>query len=362
MSTTATGDAPGRVRVGCSGWAYDDWRGRAYERDLPTSAWLPRYAEWFDTVEINATFYRLPELTTVAGWSAKAPPGFRFAVKLGQYGTHRKKLRDPESWLGQHVERIAGLGAHLGPNLVQLPPRWSRDPGRLDAFLSAIATTGWRWAVEFRDPTWLHDDTFAALERHGVALCVHDLLPGHPVERTAAWTYVRFHGPRATEDPYRGRYGPDRLSPWVDQLGRWRDEGVDTFAYFNNDFDGHALSDARWLRRALGSPPPGTDPPDPPGWDPWAEDHRPTDFQRAVVGVVGDLREGEIVTYGEVADEVGRPGSAQAVANVLRRADGLPWWRVVPADGRLYRSHEPWQRPLLEDEGHVIDADRRVLG
>ncbi len=98
----------------------------------------------------------------------------------------------------------------------------------------------------------------------------------------------------------------------------------------------------------------------PPGWSPWPDDHRLTEFQQAVVDAVAELQAGDLVTYGELAAEIGRPGSGQAVANVLRHADEVPWWRVVPAGGRLYRTHAPVQQPLLEAEGHVVDEDRRI--
>ena len=98
----------------------------------------------------------------------------------------------------------------------------------------------------------------------------------------------------------------------------------------------------------------------PPGWAPWPENHEPTAFQQAVIDGARALRSGDVVTYGELAEEIGRPGSGQAVANVLRHAPDLPWWRVVPSTGRLYRTHAPPQRPLLEREGHTVDADRRI--
>ena len=184
---------PGRAWVGCSGWVYPDY-----------------YARHFDTVEINNTFYRLPAAAAVEQWAAQAPTGFSYAVKLGQFGSHRMKLRDAPRWLPNHLDRVRRLGATLGPNLVQLPPRWKRNTERLDEFLTA-APRDLRWAVEVRDPSWLHDDVYDVLARHGAALCIHDLLPAHPWERTTSWTYVRFHGPDALEDPYRGRYGGRRL-------------------------------------------------------------------------------------------------------------------------------------------------------
>lgn len=244
------GAMAGALRVGCSGWSYRDWRGPVYPPGAPARTWFALYAERFDTVELNSTFYRLPAASTVEGWEAQAPDGFCFAVKVGQFGSHRMKLRDPASWVPRHLDRIRRLGRHLGPNLVQLPPKWRCDPARLDELL-AVAPRDVRWAVEVRDPSWLDDEVYAVLERHGAALCLHDLLADHPWRRTAPFTYVRFHGPRARTEPYRGRYGPRRLARVADTLASWLDEGTDVYAYFNNDYDGHAVVDATMLRDAL---------------------------------------------------------------------------------------------------------------
>jgi uncharacterized protein YecE (DUF72 family) len=217
-----------------------------YPKEARSADWFRLYAEQFRTVEINNWFYRLPDAAQVDRWAAQAPRGFVFAVKLGQYGSHRKKLSDASTWLPNHVARAERLGAHLGPTLVQLPPRWRRRPERLDEFLDA-APRSMRWAVEVRDASWLHDDVFAVLERHGAALCIHDLLPDHPWIRTTDWTYVRFHGPEADSNRYVGRYSGRRLWRVADRLASWRDDGVDVFAYFNNDRNGDAVLDAHWL-------------------------------------------------------------------------------------------------------------------
>jgi uncharacterized protein YecE (DUF72 family) len=238
------------LRVGCSGWSYKDWRGGVYPADLPPRRWLDHYQGLFDTVELNATFYRLPSKEAVDGWAGRACPGFVFAVKVGAFGSHRMKLKDAASWLPNHIDRVSRLGEHLGPNLVQLPPRWKRNVERLDEFLT-VAPTSMRWAVELREPSWLHDDVFEVLRRHRAALCIHDLLPDHPFELTTDWTYVRFHGPDALERPYHGSYGPERLRAWADRLGPILDDGHAVFAYFNNDWHGHAVTDATSLRDTL---------------------------------------------------------------------------------------------------------------
>jgi len=242
----------GTAWVGCSGWQYKDWRGIVYPRELPARRWFEHYASLFGTVELNSTFYRLPKDSTVEGWRAAAPPGFVYAVKLGAFGTHRMKLRDPGSWLPRHVHVVGLLGPTLGPTLVQLPPRWRRDTARLDALLS-VAPKTMRWAVELRDPSWLHDDVFAVLESHGAALCIHDLLERHPFVVTTDWTYVRFHGPDAIARPYHGRYGARRLWRPARRLAELLDDGRDVYCYFNNDFEGNALADAQWMAQRLES-------------------------------------------------------------------------------------------------------------
>ncbi len=248
------GTGPGRVgslRVGTSGWVYRDWRGVVYPAALAQREWFGYYATLFDTVELNNTFYRLPPVETVESWARQAPPGFVYSLKLGSFGSHRMKLRDAQSWLPNHVDRAQRLGAALGPTLVQLPPRWHRNVDRLDEFLTA-APRSLRWAVELRDPSWLHDDVYDVLRRHEAALCLHDLLPGLPWILTADWTYVRFHGPDALEEKYHGRYGGRGLARAARHLARWLEEGHDAFAYFNNDYEGDAVFDALWLQRRLG--------------------------------------------------------------------------------------------------------------
>jgi uncharacterized protein YecE (DUF72 family) len=238
------------VRVGCSGWSYRHWVGRFYPADVPASRRFAHYAERFDTVELNTTFYRLPTVSAVQGWAEAAPPGFVYALKLGAFGSHRMKLADATSWLPNHLDRATRLGASLGPTVVQLPPRWRRDEGRLDEFLQATAGSGLRWAVELREPSWVHDAVFAVLEEHRAALVLHDLLE-LPWLCTTAWTYLRFHGPDAAARPYQGAYGRRRLHRWADRLRPWLEDGRDVYAYFNNDQDAHAVRDACILRDLL---------------------------------------------------------------------------------------------------------------
>jgi len=233
------------LRVGTSGYRYEHWRGSFYPRELPLRAWFEHYAEHFDTVEINNTFYRLPAAHTFESWHDQAPPGFRYALKFSRYGTHLKHLRDPAGPLEAFLDGAERLKSHLGPILVQLPPHWGADPGRLDAFLRE-APRRHRFAVEVRDPSWLCREVYDVLRAHRAALVIHDGLEGrsHPVVRTADWIYLRFHG-----DGYAGTYSPQALGGQARRIRRWLAEGHDVYAYFNNDLGGHAPRDAADLRR-----------------------------------------------------------------------------------------------------------------
>lgn len=242
----------GALRIGTSGYQYDHWRGSFYPADLPKRRWLERYMEAFDTLEINNTFYRLPSSEVFASWRRQAPAGFLFAVKMSRFATHMKHLNDPAQTVGKLMERAIALGPTLGPILVQLPPRWRADPARLDAFLTAfdeLAPSRQRVAVELRDPSWLVPEVYEVLETHGAALVLHDLLPAHPRVVTAAFTYRRFHG--AAPSTHDGGY-PDRpLTNEARCIERELDEGLDAYAYFNNDVGGHAFRDAMRLRELV---------------------------------------------------------------------------------------------------------------
>jgi uncharacterized protein YecE (DUF72 family) len=239
----------GEFRVGTSGWNYRHWRGLFYPADLPAKRWLAFYAQHFDTVEINATFYRLPSQAAVAAWREAAPPGFVYAWKASQYITHAKKLLDPAEPLARVYAPMAALGGTMGPVLLQLPPQLRFNPDRLAQFLPQLPP-GHRHAMEFRDPGWYVDATFELLAKHDVALCLsdHRAAPA-PWVRTASFVYVRGHGPAGD---YRGTYSEAALATWAAEIAAWRALGCDAFAYFDNDIGGAAPFDAQRLR-ALGT-------------------------------------------------------------------------------------------------------------
>jgi uncharacterized protein YecE (DUF72 family) len=233
------------LRVGTSGYQYKHWREVFYPKRLPVSRWFEHYARHFDTVELNSTFYRLPEASTFAAWRRQAPRGFCYAVKFSRYGSHLRRLLGPEALLERFFERATALRRTLGPILVQLPPHWRCDAERLRAFLAA-APRRHRWAVEFRDPRWLCEEVYEVLRRHRAALCLHDMIPDHPAVLTTDWTYIRYHGER-----YAGCYSAPQLRAEARRIRGYLAEGRDVFAYFNNDAEGYAVANALELRRRV---------------------------------------------------------------------------------------------------------------
>ncbi len=229
------------IRIGTSGWHYAHWRGVYYPQALPPADMLAYYARDFDTVEVNNSFYRLPEAATFAAWREATPTGFVFAVKASRYLTHMKKLKEPELAIARLIERVDALGGKRGPILFQLPPRWRVDVGRLAACLDALPA-GRRYAFELRDPSWHRADVYALLERHGAALCIYDLAGFQsPLRLTADFTYVRLHGPgRAYEDTYAEAV----LREWAERIGAWRRALRAIYVYFDNDQAGYAVRDA----------------------------------------------------------------------------------------------------------------------
>jgi uncharacterized protein YecE (DUF72 family) len=238
------------VRIGCSGWNYDDWRERVYPAGLPASRWLEHYATLFDTVEVNATFYRLPSRDTVAAWVERTPDDFLLSLKASRYLTHVKRLRDLPDGIDRLRERIEPLleTPKMGPLLWQLPENFKRDDERLARALAALPE--WRHCFEFRHPSWFAPEVLDRLREHSVALVIgdHPERPFQSHERTADWTYVRLHyGARGR----RGNYSETELERWRRRIAAWRAD-TEVFVYANNDWEGFAVRNAGWLRDRLG--------------------------------------------------------------------------------------------------------------
>lgn len=218
--------------VGTSGWQYRHWRGCFYPPGVPQSAWLQYYAARFSTVEVDYTFYRLPEVATFDGWRHRTPADFVMAVKASRYLTHIRRLRDPADPVRRLVERARHLGPKLGPVLLQLPASFRADPPALDDALASFPRSV-RVAFEPRHDSWFSDEVADVLARHRAAFCLSDTGGRRsPMWRTADWGYVRFHRGRATPDPC---YGRAALHAWAERLAELFGPAPDVFAYFNND-------------------------------------------------------------------------------------------------------------------------------
>jgi uncharacterized protein YecE (DUF72 family) len=237
------------VRIGCSGWNYASWRNDFYPPRTPASRWLEHYAQVFDTVEVNSTFYRLAKRDAVARWVEQTPEGFCFTVKASRYLTHIKRLND----IGQGIERFyAPLeplveAGRLGPVLWQLPPDFRRDDAKLAALLDAVPEG--RHCVEFRHPSWFAEEVYELLRWHGAALVIGDRkgLEFQTHEIVGDWTFVRFHhGHRGR----RGNYSDTELDEWAARIGDWS-RRVDAYVYFNNDWEVFAPRNAVALKRKL---------------------------------------------------------------------------------------------------------------
>lgn len=238
------------IFIGTSGWNYDHWKGSFYPDDLKQAGWLEYYQTQFRTVEINNSFYQLPDIKTLKDWSNKVCKAFMFAPKANRYITHMKKLSNPDDSVDKMISTFSTLEDKLGPVLFQLPPNWNYNQERLESFLSMLPDNH-RWVFEFRDKSWINDDACALLEKYGAAFCIYDITGYESPEYiTADFIYVRLHGPDQ-DQKFKGSYSESKLSEWADRLNKWKQGGRDVFVYFNNDEQGFAPQNALTLKRIL---------------------------------------------------------------------------------------------------------------
>lgn len=235
------------ISIGTSGWQYASWRERFYPRSLRQAGWLEHYADRFSVVEVNNTFYRLPQEHTFADWELRTPSDFVFVCKMSRFFSHIKRLRDPVDPVRLFLERAKPLGSKLGPVLVQLPPNMSADADRLDEALAAFPNDV-RVAVEFRHRSWFTDEIHQVMQRRGAALCLADRgsRPITPQWATAPWTYLRFHQGRAHPEPC---YGDAALRHWAERLMEAFGPDPEAYVFFNNDPQGCAVRDAARFAR-----------------------------------------------------------------------------------------------------------------
>jgi uncharacterized protein YecE (DUF72 family) len=238
------------IRIGTSGWSYDHWTDVLYPRGTPASNRLAIYVEEFNTVELNASFYRWPRDATFVGWRQRLPAGFTMSVKAHRGLTHYRRLKSPEPWIERFERCWASLGDRAEALLVQLHPEQQRDDARLEHFLSVMPRRI-PVAMELRHPSWNDPAVYAILERHGAAYVVMSGA-GLPcvLRATSDLVYVRMHGPDQ-DSLYAGSYSDDDLRWWADRVLEWHGEGRSVDVYFNNDLGGHAVRNARFLRELV---------------------------------------------------------------------------------------------------------------
>lgn len=239
----------GKLYCGTSGWNYKHWREIFYPRELPQSKWLEFYSEHFDTVEINNSFYKLPERATFESWRNQSSPVFTFSVKASRFLTHLKRLSDPEEPLDRLLTHASGLEEKLGPILYQFPPGWPFQKERLTHFLELLPKNV-RHVFEFRNATWQTDEVDNLLREHGVAYCIMSS-PDLPCRliTTCEFTYIRMHsGGSETE----GCYSDESLAKWAEHIKEFLLKG-DVYIYFNNDYKGFAVENAKTLIQLMGA-------------------------------------------------------------------------------------------------------------
>jgi len=241
--------APGSIRVGTSGWSYDHWDSEFYPKGVSQAKRLGYYATRFPTVEINASFYRLPTEGAVRGWHDTAPNHFRFAVKGSRLITHYHRLTDVDDLVATFMERVSALKTYLDVVLWQLPPTLERDDDLLDAFLRTLPRSNVRHAIEFRNTSWLAEDVFGILRSHRAAN-VHISSSDMPKNLTVTtdFVYVRLHG----LEGYQHDYSRGQLRPWAEFLREQHRQGRNGYVYFNNDARARAPRNALTLMEMLG--------------------------------------------------------------------------------------------------------------
>jgi len=236
------------IRIGTSGWYYEHWRESFYPADLSKSKWFEYYAQHFDTVEINNTFYHQPKEQSIRRWQEIAPEGFLYAVKANRYITHIQKLKNTSESLQRFLDGINLLKRRLGPVLYQLPPSLQINTDRLEAFIKLLPKR--KTAVfEFRHESWYCEDTYKLLEKYNAGFCIHDM-PGKesPKIVTSDTVYIRFHG---TTGRYSGSYPKSQLQEWAKWIKDQSKNAKGIYVYFNNDAHGHAIKNAKQLKELI---------------------------------------------------------------------------------------------------------------
>ncbi|MFO7978079.1 MAG: DUF72 domain-containing protein [Bacteroidales bacterium] len=240
-----------KMFIGCSGYSYNDWNKKFYPEDLPKKDWLSFYAEHFNTVEINNTFYKFPTEDQLSQWKDETPAGFKFTIKANRYLSHMKKLKVDDDFM-QSLERfndtLESIKEKLGCVLWQLPGNLKQNIPKLETFFDKLDKS-MQHVIEFREKSWFNDPVYQVLRKHGIAYCIlsaPDDLP-EDVVTTSNTAYLRFHGKSTW---YNYEYSDDELLSWKNRVNKLK--GIDQiFIYFNNDHQAYAVKNAMALKEMM---------------------------------------------------------------------------------------------------------------
>ncbi|OQX92954.1 MAG: hypothetical protein B6D58_00230 [candidate division Zixibacteria bacterium 4484_95] len=238
----------GNIHIGTSGFSYEHWKERFYPDDVKSKEWLEYYCRFFDTVELNSTFYHLPSEKVVQSWHKRTPKDFTYAVKASRYITHRLKLVDIKEPLKIFYRRASLFKSKLGPILFQLPPSLKLNLERLESFCKFLKK-GHRHVIEFRHESWHDDDVIILLRKHNICACFVSMPGLESIEEvTSDFVYVRFHG---AAQLYASKYTDKQLTVWAMLFREYLNQNLDVYAYFNNDYNAYAIENALKLKEML---------------------------------------------------------------------------------------------------------------
>jgi len=239
---------PGKLIIGTSGYSYNHWKSKFYPKGLPASEWLEYYSKKFSSVELNYTFYKLPEEKTFISWNKKTPESFIFSIKASRFITHIKRLKDSGPSIKLLIQRLKTIRKKLGPILFQLPPNFALNKERLEDFVSVLPKK-YDFVFEFRDPSWFDEKVFEILKKRKLGFCIYNM-PGMdcPHAVTSDFVYIRFHG---SGEIYSSNYTDKQLKLWAAKIKGFLKNNLDVYVYFNNDANAFAINNALKLKQLL---------------------------------------------------------------------------------------------------------------
>jgi len=238
--------------IGTSGWVYKDWKSIFYPEDLSQKNWLSYYCQNFNSVEVNSTFYHSMRPQIFKNWRQSVGKSFTFALKASRYITHIKRLKNCKNEVKRLIDLMNNINPPAGGKsviLFQLASNFKADPNRLNSFLSFLPLKIFRYAFEFRHPSWFDKEIYKSLKKANTAFVIQDS-PTWPTKEiaTADFTYLRFHG---SQSLYSSCYTKKELKLWLKKIKNWQQKKRDFYIYFNNDTAGYAVKNAKTLKNLL---------------------------------------------------------------------------------------------------------------